>query len=435
MFYRSVLPIVCSPTFPLLIIASVYFPRTIGTNDIDSLNSDPNSQPEQQTTLKPDWSSTTMNDSSTMAEYSAPEWLIMTISSLRLIITVAGMVANLMVCVAIVKFRYLQNVGNYFVFNLALCDLLSALFDLTQGFPTVFGFLQAETIPCDLEMVGNTLTSVSVFFLVAISTDRFIFIEYPMRYHGWIQKTYKVQIGLIWIGTSIVWSGMNFQMICHGFHGEPGRFAIQYQLITIAIFAICFVFMAVQYSRILATARRQYIRSKQMTCYSSQIRNGASTSNGKSNDKKNSGGGGHSMSFNSEIPVKMIVGFVIIVGMACLTFLVFPIPFYVFLIFGLHKDANWVGLMSVLKQITGLQFTLNTSCNPYIYALTQKKYRDAFSELLKSIFIRKNEADDRLDLDVAQETLCWCYKLPSGRNNGTTTAMTGNMTMMDETCT
>ena len=132
MFYRSVLPIVCSPTFPLLIIASVYFPRTIGTNDIDSLNSDPNSQPEQQTTLKPDWSSTTMNDSSTMAEYSAPEWLIMTISSLRLIITVAGMVANLMVCVAIVKFRYLQNVGNYFVFNLALCDLLSALFDLTQ---------------------------------------------------------------------------------------------------------------------------------------------------------------------------------------------------------------------------------------------------------------------------------------------------------------
>ncbi|XP_075263095.1 neuropeptides capa receptor-like isoform X3 [Convolutriloba macropyga] len=417
----SIFPHISPVMIPFFLVILLQIPELTTGDD-----SDPTSQLSSQSENNSDWLPT-MN--STNSEFSAPEWLILSISCLRLIITVAGMVANFMVCVAIVKFRYLQNVGNYFVFNLALCDLLSALFDLTQGFPTVFGFLNPELIPCDVEMIGNTLTSVSVFFLVAISTDRFIFIEYPMKYHGWIQRTYKVQIGVIWIGISLLWSFMNFQMICSGFHGQPGKFAIQYQLFTIAIFATCFALMAVQYSRILATARRQYIRSKQMSYYTNASRGDQNGANAKANGR---GGGGTSV-IASEIPVKMIVGFVIIVGMACLTFLVFPIPFYAFLIFGLHKDSYWVRHMSVLKHITGLQFTLNTSCNPYIYALTQKKYRDAFGELLKSVFIRKSEADGRLDLDVQQETICWCYKLPSKRSNATTTM--GNLTLMDETCT
>ena len=85
-----------------------------------------------------------------------------------------------------------------------------------QGFPKLLGFLNSDQIPCNVEMFGNTLTSISVFFLVAIATDRFIFIEYPMKYHGWIQRTYKWQIAAIWLGTTLLWSAMNFEMICAG---------------------------------------------------------------------------------------------------------------------------------------------------------------------------------------------------------------------------
>ena len=56
----------------------------------------------------------------------------------------------------------------------------------------------------------------------------------------------------------------NFQVIsffCYRFSSELSKYALQYQLFTIVLFATCFTLMAVQYARILATARRQYLRS------------------------------------------------------------------------------------------------------------------------------------------------------------------------------
>ena len=73
-----------------------------------------------------------MMNNGTSDEFAAPQALIVCVTSIRFVITLAGIVANSMVCIAITKFRNLQNVGNYFVFNLSLSDLLSALFDLTQ---------------------------------------------------------------------------------------------------------------------------------------------------------------------------------------------------------------------------------------------------------------------------------------------------------------
>ena len=170
--------------------------------------------------------------------------------------------------------------------------------------------------------------------------------------------------------------------------------------------------------------------SYQVTATATAQQNNDFQMNDADGSKRNGTQRNNRANFNTEIPVKMILGFVIIVGMACMTYLVFPIPFYILIIFEFHKDTYWVRHMSVLKQITGLQLSLNTSCNPLIYAVTQKKYRDAFMEMFKKVFTRSSQSGHQLDLDEPNITCCGCIKLKKSSN-----MFSANNCTIDETCT
>lgn len=60
---------------------------------------------------------------------------------------IAGGLGNILVCLAVILDRRLQNVTNYFLLSLAIADLLVSLFVMPLG--AIPGFL-GELAPCEV---------------------------------------------------------------------------------------------------------------------------------------------------------------------------------------------------------------------------------------------------------------------------------------------
>ncbi|XP_078659312.1 neuropeptide FF receptor 1-like [Branchiostoma floridae x Branchiostoma belcheri] len=93
------------------------------------------------------------------------------------------MIGNTLVCLVVVKLPRMQNVTNYFILNLAVADLLVAVFcmpftlvdNIVYGWP--FG-----VVMCKLSAATTVISVVaSVLTLVAIAVDRYCAVVHPTK--------------------------------------------------------------------------------------------------------------------------------------------------------------------------------------------------------------------------------------------------------------
>lgn len=119
-------------------------------------------------------------------------------ATFMMLVSVVGTVGNLLVILAILYKRRLRTIPNYFLFDLAVSDLLNV--SLAVPLRLVEGF-QPGSIPCRaviaVTVLFDGLSRINVIF---ISIDRFIAVKFPFAYNVYMtQITVAVLITSGWI--------------------------------------------------------------------------------------------------------------------------------------------------------------------------------------------------------------------------------------------
>lgn len=125
-------------------------------------------------------------------------WFVIPVTILNLLILLAGISGNIAVCMVIAQHQSMHTNTNYYLFNLAVADLLYLLFGLPfelhmfwHQYPWPFGL-----IFCKLRsLVTEACSYASVLTIVAFSVERYIAICYPL--HSYVMANFRRVICII----------------------------------------------------------------------------------------------------------------------------------------------------------------------------------------------------------------------------------------------
>lgn len=105
-------------------------------------------------------------------------------TAFMVIVSILGTSGNLLVIIAILYKRRLRNIPNYFIFDLAVCDLLTA--SLAVPLRLVEGF-RPGSIPCSIVIAVTILfDGLSRLNIIFISIDRLIAVKFPFKYNAYM---------------------------------------------------------------------------------------------------------------------------------------------------------------------------------------------------------------------------------------------------------
>ncbi|CAI5455144.1 unnamed protein product [Caenorhabditis angaria] len=123
------------------------------------------------------------------------------------VLCLIGLIGNFLVCVAIATDRRLHNVTNYFLFSLALADLLVCciVMPLTIVVEVKDGIWTWSVSMCLLYVYCDVfLCSASIVHMSVISLDRYLGISQPLRTRNKSKTLIFVKIAIVWIVTLLV---------------------------------------------------------------------------------------------------------------------------------------------------------------------------------------------------------------------------------------
>ncbi|CAB3401206.1 unnamed protein product [Caenorhabditis bovis] len=123
------------------------------------------------------------------------------------ILCLIGLIGNFLVCVAIASDRRLHNVTNYFLFSLALADLLVCciVMPLSIVVEVRHGVWTWSVSMCLLYVYSDVfLCSASIVHMSVISLDRYLGISQPLRTRNKSRSLIFVKIAVVWMVTLLV---------------------------------------------------------------------------------------------------------------------------------------------------------------------------------------------------------------------------------------
>ncbi|XP_039490745.1 5-hydroxytryptamine receptor 2B isoform X4 [Drosophila santomea] len=128
----------------------------------------------------------------------------------------AGGLGNMLVCVAVALDRKLQNVTNYFLFSLAIADLLVSLFVMPMGaIPAFLGKCSNSYWPlgftwCNIYVTCDVLAcSSSILHMCFISLGRYMGIRNPLgTRHRSTKRLTGIKIAIVWVMAMMVSSSI-----------------------------------------------------------------------------------------------------------------------------------------------------------------------------------------------------------------------------------
>ena len=105
------------------------------------------------------------------------------------IVILTAFTGNVLVCIAVYKFRQLQTTTNIGLVSLAVTDILMVYVIVLHAVMVIEGKWTFGDTLCEVSSsIGLTLNLISLIHLAYISLDRFIAIIKPFRYQVWITK-------------------------------------------------------------------------------------------------------------------------------------------------------------------------------------------------------------------------------------------------------
>lgn len=276
-------------------------------------------------------------------------------------------VGNLVVIITMAREKFTQSPSNIFLCSLAVVDLLTGIIALPPG---IFARVVISKLTClagyrPLFFVpAFACCGASVFTLMAITVDRLIAVSWPLRYSQIMTKgKCKIIIASTWflgIGLSIipVFSGLDTpnKWVCGNIEYEPGAIVV-HSFIVASITPTLSAVLLLAYARIFMIAQR-HVKDVAMR-----------RRTGMDEEKVRS--------LESKSLMKATVTAVLVV--------------LLFIICWLPQSAKLV-LDSLLEPSEEVQFIyqtaveflayFNSAVNPIIYALRNRKYKEAYESIL-----------------------------------------------------
>lgn len=286
-------------------------------------------------------------------------------------IVISSFFGNTLVCIASVKFSYLQTYSEKFICSLALSDILVAAlvlpFDIIYWI--TFPRWPLGGVACSLwNSLFFLFLTASVLNLTAISIDRFLAVVYPLRYKAWMTPNLnKLMIACVWVysvGIAILIfvllkppeNGMYSFDLNPYFHG--------FLLTGNVVFP--FLIMIILYTKIYIIARWHARRSGAVTS--------SPTHRSSSGSRKR---------FAQELKLAKTLGIVV------LCFVICWLPFEIINIMILIDEGVINCAMEIADTVACWLAYLHSSMNPLLYAFASSEFRRAFKKLL---FVNRQQA-------------------------------------------
>lgn len=277
------------------------------------------------------------------------------------------LLGNSLVCVAGIKFSYLQSYSENFILSLALSDILVAVtvlpFDAVYWI--AFPRWPLGGIVCNLwNSLFFLFLTASVLNLTSISIDRFLAVVYPLRYNAWMTPTLnKFMIASVWVYSFIIAVLIFFLLEqpedgVYGFDLHPVFHG--FLIIGNVIFPFCV--MIGLYYKIYRIAKGHARRT--LLVMSSTV--DSSSSAGKVSGRK----------FARELKLAKTLGIVV------LCFVICWLPFEVINVMILVDEGVANCNVEIADTVTCWLAYMHCSLNPVLYALNSPEYRRAFKKLL-----------------------------------------------------
>lgn len=132
---------------------------------------------------------------------SYPTVILMTIVYVLILLT--GVTGNVITCLVIAKKRYMHTATNYYLFSLAVSDLLLLVLGLPQDlvlvwqrYPYAFG----ESFCILRGLTSELSTNASILTITAFTIERYVAICHPLRSHTTLKLARVVKtIVVIWV--------------------------------------------------------------------------------------------------------------------------------------------------------------------------------------------------------------------------------------------
>lgn len=329
-----------------------------------------------------------------MGKNEANLWISIPVSILYVVILVAGMAGNLGIVIVTIRNRLMQTSINYYLFNLAVADLLYLSFGLPfeihmfwHQYPWLFGLAF-----CKLRsFISEACSIASVLTIVAFTVERYVAICWPLHTF-FVTNLRRVVcvLTLIWLISFISAFPVAYYRFIYYIRYPPDGQVIPdsgictvhihshglYEALTIAFFIIPLLILIVMYSCIAI----------QLNAREKQHMNGRFGKNSVAVETKQ-------LKSRRKIVRMLIViilhekrgfefMFFLFFQMIVMVFFISWAPFHIqrlVYIYGKHW-SKYIEINETLFMIAGFFYYLSCAINPIIYNAMSKRYRTAFRQ-------------------------------------------------------
>ncbi|XP_068231291.1 pyrokinin-1 receptor-like isoform X1 [Palaemon carinicauda] len=313
--------------------------------------------------------------------------MTITMTVIYMLITITGVVGNTATCIVIVRNRIMHTATNYYLFSMAISDLLLLAFGMPEeiyhlwwGSPYIFGaefcFIRGFT--------AEISTNASILTIAAFTVERYIGICHPLRSHTMSQLGRVIRsIAVIWaVATACaipiaIQYGIVYSPTTSG-EDNPSTATCMikkplnwvFDISSVLFFVAPMLLITVLYACIAIQLQKSARIARTVPSIASH--NCSSTNDGSRN----------------KAVIKMLVAVVI-------AFFVCFAPHQAQRLMAIHADRNSIvvqKLFNVLYNISGISYYISTCVNPILYHIMSNRFRQALQVTLESCCGRNSGA-------------------------------------------
>ncbi|XP_015930176.1 pyrokinin-1 receptor [Parasteatoda tepidariorum] len=290
------------------------------------------------------------------------------------VILTTGVIGNLCTCTVIAKNRYMHTATNYYLFSLAVSDLLLLVLGLPQEiyqlwykYPYIFGQLFCFIRGWTSEMCTNA----SILTITAFTVERYVAICHPFRAQTMSHLPRAVKtIILIWIAAAVLalptalQFGIKYEIVgeqilwgtalCSVISPFPHIFEVStfvFFVLPMALISVLYIFIGIR------------LRQVSIGNHSDSINDCNMLSKQKINSRKS--------------VVKML-------GAVVTSFFICWSPFHAQRLLAIYSSTEPTPTLeltyTILTYISGVTYYLSATVNPILYQLMSGKFRQALKD-------------------------------------------------------
>ncbi|XP_075210740.1 pyrokinin-1 receptor-like [Lycorma delicatula] len=310
-----------------------------------------------------------------------PLYIVLPMTILYVLILVCGVIGNVSTCVVIARNKHMHTATNYYLFSLAVSDLLLLLSGLPQelfyllfNYPYIFG----ETVCVLTGLASETSANATVLTITAFTVERYVAICHPFLSHTVSKLSRAIKfVVVIWLLAFClaVPQAIQFGLVELETNGTEGEWISTqctlkkevwlehaFEISTCVFFVAPMTLITVLYVLIGLKLRRSRLLKRP------SFSNVAERQNQK----------------NQNHVIRMLVAVVV-------AFFICWAPFHAQRLLAVYASSrtehseSMVAVYSVLTYISGILYYLSTTINPVLYNIMSHKFRDAFKGTLSDL--------------------------------------------------